>query len=110
MNFYDTFSKLCNQKQITPSAAAIKIGLTKTAVSNWKTRNTKPTRANLVRIAEFFDVSVDSLLGKEDIKKEPIKMIGSLTIIICLTKKIKKQLICLFLHFSQNKNTKKKAM
>lgn len=39
-----------------------------TAVSQWETGKTTPDKETLIRIASYFDVSVDYLLGKTDIK------------------------------------------
>ena len=68
------YVKLCNEKGLAPSTAALKIGLTKTAVSNWKARKTKPTPANLIKIADFFGVDVDYLKG---IENKPDKSIST---------------------------------
>lgn len=64
MNFYDTFIKLCNNKGISPSRAAQEMGCSKTMVSNWKTRGTHPTAANLTKIAEYFGVPVSYFDGE----------------------------------------------
>lgn len=66
MDFYDRYVILCNKKGVKPSRAAIEIGMTKTAVSNWKARNTTPTDSNLKKIADYFGVSTDYLLGRTD--------------------------------------------
>ena len=65
MNFYDLFINMCIQKNVKPSVAANEIGISKSNVSNWKRRNTFPTDSNLKKIADYFDVSVDYLLGNE---------------------------------------------
>lgn len=63
--FYDLYCSLCKQKNIKPTRAAIEIGLSKGLPSTWKRSGTTPQREQLVKIAEYFDVSVDYLLGKE---------------------------------------------
>ena len=40
-----------------------------TAVSQWETGKTSPDTDTLVKIANYFDVSVDYILGKTNIKK-----------------------------------------
>lgn len=70
MNFYDLFIKLCNSKNTKPSIAAREIGISKSNVSNWKRRNTFPTDANLQKIADYFGVTVDYLLGNEKTSAE----------------------------------------
>ena len=68
--FYETFLFLCNSKQKTPSRVALDIGVSKTAVTRWK-RGYSPTDANLQKIADYFDVTVQYLKSKEqqEIKK-----------------------------------------
>lgn len=69
MSFYDNFMSLCIASDMTPSQAAIEIGLTRSAVTNWKNRGTTPTDVVLYKIADYFNISVDELLnGKQ---KEP---------------------------------------
>lgn len=67
--FYDLYCSLCTQKNIKPTRAAIEIGLSKGLPSTWKKFGTTPQREQLVKIAEYFGVSVDYLLGKE---KNPV--------------------------------------
>ena len=66
--FYDIFLKLCVSKRITPSRAAGEMGFSKTAVTNWKS-GAMPRDFALVKIADYFGVTVDYLLGKEQEKK-----------------------------------------
>lgn len=66
--FYDNFLQLCNQKGISPTAAVVDMGFQKSVVTRWK--KSVPTDANKRRIADYFGVSVDYLLGNEQ-KEEP---------------------------------------
>lgn len=66
--FYDNFIKLCVAKKITPSRAAAEMGFSKTAVTNWKS-GAMPRDFALAKIADYFDVSVNYLLGKDQEKK-----------------------------------------
>lgn len=45
---------------------AQKIGVTKQCVSNWENDNILPSIEMLVKIAKFFSVSTDSLLGMQN--------------------------------------------
>lgn len=63
--FYDTFIQLCNSVNKSPSAVVMELGMNKSAVTNWKNRQTPPRDATLQKLAEYFGVSVDYLLGKE---------------------------------------------
>ena len=69
--FYDKYCELCKQKGISPSAAAIEMGINKGTVSIWKSKGTTPQTAILGKIADYFGVSVDYLLGNDQKQKTP---------------------------------------
>lgn len=46
---------------------AEKIGVKKQSISNWENDNIMPSVEMLIKLAEFFQVSTDYLLGREDI-------------------------------------------
>ena len=66
--FYDVFCALCAEKGLTPSGAAAKIGFNRASVTVWKTNGTAPKQELLVKIADYFQVSTDYLLGLEQEK------------------------------------------
>lgn len=74
-NFYKRYCELCAEKGISPSAAAVEIGLRKSNVTYWKTGRNNPTDATLLKIADYFGVTVEYL--KTDEEKAPILMDGS---------------------------------
>lgn len=63
--FYDVFCALCAEKGLTPGGAAAKIGFNRASVTVWKNNGTAPKQELLVKIADFFQVSTDYLLGLE---------------------------------------------
>ena len=65
--FYDNYARLCNAVHKTPSAVALEIGIAKPTVSRWKS-GSKPNRATLLKIADYFKISVEELTGE---KEEP---------------------------------------
>lgn len=67
--FYDNYIRLCNSVGKSPSAVAIEIGIAKPTVNRWK-HGSRPTDATLGKIARYFGVSTDELLGKDN-KKTP---------------------------------------
>ena len=67
--FYNNYIRLCNSVDKSPSAVALEIGIAKPTVNRWKNGST-PTDATLAKIAEYFGVSKEELLGKET-KKTP---------------------------------------
>lgn len=71
--FYDIYCALCHKHGLTPSGAAAKIGFNRASVTMWKNTGKAPKQDLLIRIADFFGVSADYLLGKE---KAPTKIGG----------------------------------
>lgn len=69
MTFYQKYVALCTNSKITPSAAAQKMGISKTTVHRWKNGG-GVTDANLQIIANYFGVPVDELIGDDSVKKE----------------------------------------
>lgn len=63
--FYENYLRLCNERSISPSAAAIDMGLTKAANTKWAAGKT-PRDATLRKIADYFGVSVEYLMGETD--------------------------------------------
>lgn len=71
MSFKEIFIKLCNKKGESPSAVCKKVGITPSSFSCW-TDESIPRKATLMRIADYFGVTVDELLKeKEETKKSP---------------------------------------
>jgi len=63
--FYAQVKKLCDERNTTLTSVAVELGYSKANVTYWK-RNASPTGETLTRFAEYFDVSVDFLLGRTD--------------------------------------------
>lgn len=75
--FKQTFINLCNKKGVAPSAVCMRLGLSNATYSKW-TDESVPRRATLQRIADYFGVTVDYLLGKEQ-EKKPLSKVLSLS-------------------------------
>ena len=74
--FYDKYVELCASIGKTPSAVAVEIGIGKSNVTYWKTGRNKPSDITIARIAAYFGVSVDYLLGEEQKKTVTIESDG----------------------------------
>lgn len=68
--FYDKYIALCEEKGISPSKAAVEIGLNKASVTNWKKNGYTPRADVLQRIAEYFGVSVGCLVNDDETSKD----------------------------------------
>ena len=63
--FKENFIRLCNQRNESPSSVCRKVGITPATFSCW-TEESIPRRATLQRIADYFNVTVDHLLEKQE--------------------------------------------
>lgn len=63
--FYDVYTELCNEKGVSRSRAAADIGLSNSTVTKWKKTGAIPNGDTLSKIASYFGVSVNYLLGHE---------------------------------------------
>lgn len=63
--FKQNFIRLCNEKGVSPTAACAEIGLSNATFSCW-TDESVPRKATLMKIADYFGVSVSYLLGATD--------------------------------------------
>lgn len=67
--FFKVFEELCAQKGVTPTRVSTEIGISKGSVSYWKKRykegvDAKPDLNTAQKIADYFGISVDVLLGR----------------------------------------------
>ena len=69
--FYDRFKQLCDRKGVTCNKAALEIGLSNATPTKWKKTGATPVGETLDKIAAYFGVSTDFLLGKEEKEKAP---------------------------------------
>ncbi len=71
--FKNIFIKLCNNKGESPSAVCQKIGLSNAVFSSW-TDESIPRKATLMKIADYFGVTVDELVGDKKSPEETSKL------------------------------------
>lgn len=64
--FYDRFLEICKQHNVSPSQVAIQCGFNKSSVTNWKKNGYAPRQEILIKIADYFNVTVDYLLDKTE--------------------------------------------
>ncbi|MCL2862052.1 MAG: helix-turn-helix domain-containing protein [Firmicutes bacterium] len=58
--------ELLQEKGITQYKFAKDLGLTHGQVTDWKVGRSNPTVERLIKVADYFDVSVDYLLGRTE--------------------------------------------
>lgn len=62
MQFYQNYVRLCNQAGKKPTAVAEEAGIARATASRWS-RGMVPNYANLLKIADYFGISVGELVG-----------------------------------------------
>lgn len=75
--FFDIFSELCRRNGVTPNKALVDCEISRTSVAKWK-KGAVPNGSTLSKIADYFGVTTDYLLGQE---KETVIIPGRLKII-----------------------------
>ena len=63
--FWERFVQLCNEKNTTPTAVINFLGLSRGSVTMWK-KGAIPRDTALLKISNYFGVSVNYLLGEEE--------------------------------------------
>lgn len=69
--FWSVLLELCKEKGVSPNHVAGEIGLSSASVTYWK-NGSIPRSLTLSKLADYFDVTPEYLLGKEE-RKEPRK-------------------------------------
>lgn len=82
--FYDIYCDLCKKKGVTPTRAAIEMGLSKSTPTAWKKQGITPQAAQLQKIASYFEVPIDYLMHPD---YDPVKIIQNASRAVASTKK-----------------------
>ena len=67
--FYDQFKLLCENKGVSCNKAALDMGLSNATPTKWKKSGATPSGGTLNKIADYFGVTVDYLLGNTEQKE-----------------------------------------
>lgn len=62
--FYDRFEKLCKEREVTPAEVRKQLGISQSTMASWKSRELTPNATTLVQLADYFEITVDALLGR----------------------------------------------
>lgn len=62
--FWKNFIELCNKKGILPTNAVKEIGIAAGSITQWKNGRI-PRDSTLIKIAQYFNVTTEYLIGKE---------------------------------------------
>ncbi len=64
MTFTENLKALRRYKNIGQKQLAEKLNVSTKTISHWETGYTEPTIAQLISLADFFDTSIDELVGR----------------------------------------------
>ena len=65
VKMWEIFKKLCDNKGIKPSNVAVELGIPTSTISGWKLGQYTPKTDKLKKIADYFNVSLEYLLGEQ---------------------------------------------
>ena len=63
----ERLTSLMNEERISQAELARSVGISQSAVCNWLNGKKEPRIDSLGRLADFFDVSVDYIIGRKEI-------------------------------------------
>lgn len=66
MNIRERLKELRADKRVLQSQIAKELKIPEATYSNWEQGRSEPDIANLIKLAFYFDVSIDYLVGKEN--------------------------------------------
>ena len=75
--FFNRFQALCARRGVSVYKACTDIGLNRSAVAKWKTGG-RPNGTTAARLAEYFGVTTDYLLGLEE-EKSPAETLRAVS-------------------------------
>lgn len=65
--FFENFIELVNTSQFRKSEIADKLNVSRTLFSNWLSKRSYPNYDDLIKISNFFEITIDQLLGADEI-------------------------------------------
>ncbi|MCQ2463963.1 MAG: helix-turn-helix domain-containing protein [Oscillospiraceae bacterium] len=74
--FWKRFTELCNLKNTKPNPVAKELGISSGIITKWK-NGSLPNSDTLLKIADYFEISVDYLLGRDEYTTNNISNTGT---------------------------------
>ena len=65
LNFQESLKELRNERKIGQTALAKAIGVSSGIISLWENGLREPTLSNLIALADYFEITIDYLVGRE---------------------------------------------
>lgn len=67
-DFSETLSELMDERKLTTEALGAAIGISGASVRYWKERKQKLNLSNALKLADFFECSLEFLMGRTDVR------------------------------------------
>ena len=77
---YQRIKQLCSRKGITIAKLEFDLGFGNSSIKKWE-KSSSPSIDKIVKVATYFDVSIDYLMGRTDIESSMSEIIGDEDII-----------------------------
>ena len=77
---YQRIKQLCSRKGITIAKLESDLGFGNSSIKKWE-KSSSPSIDKIVKVATYFDVSIDYLMGRTDIESSMSEIIGDEDII-----------------------------
>lgn len=71
--FWDRFYNLCVERGTKPNPAAKELGISSGMVTKWKSSDCLPNGEMLLAISDYFDCSIDYLVGRSSVRNIAIE-------------------------------------
>ena len=68
--FAETLKKIRKNKNVSQKTVAQQLGYGYTAIANYESGRNEPSIDDLIKIADYFEVSMDCLVGREGEKNK----------------------------------------
>ena len=79
---YQRIKELCSRRNITIAKLESELGFGNASIKKWE-KTSSPSIDKILKVAKYFDVSIDYLLGRTDIEGSSSEIIGDEDMISC---------------------------
>lgn len=93
---YKIFEELCKLHNVTPYKVSKDTNISYSAFSDWKAGRSTPKQDKLLKISEYFGVTINYLMGEDEVKEEKKYYLDDVTVERLQSLKVNDKLRILF--------------
>ena len=75
MEFANRLKRLRKELKLTQEQLSHELNIARSTISGYETERKEPDYDTLIYIANYFDVSIDYILGRTNVKKYPVEIV-----------------------------------